>query len=65
MMYPEIMTPEQAAEMLQIKTSHVQKLARNGGIPAKKVGHLWRFNREELRTWMRSGVHSQAEEETQ
>lgn len=60
--YPEVMTPEQVAQFLSVSVEHVQALARKREIPAKKVGHLWRFDREQLREWMRSGVSSSPEE---
>jgi excisionase family DNA binding protein len=39
---------------LQVDVSHVQRLARKGLIPAKKVGYLWRFSRSALEEWFRS-----------
>ncbi len=47
-----IITIEEAAELLQIPVSSVYKLAREGKIPAQKVGKHWRFHRATLLTWV-------------
>ena len=60
--YPEVMTPEQVAQFLSVSIQHVQALARKRILPARKVGHLWRFDRDRVREWMRSGVSSSPEE---
>lgn len=41
----DILTVEEAAELLKIPCSSVYKLAQEGKIPAKKVGRHWRFHR--------------------
>ena len=41
----DILTVEEAAELLKIPRSSVYKLAQEGKIPAKKVGRHWRFHR--------------------
>lgn len=47
-----IITIEEAAELLQIPVSSVYKLAREGKIPAQKVGRHWRFHRATLLNWI-------------
>lgn len=41
----DILTVEEAANLLKIPRSSVYKLAQEGKIPAKKVGRHWRFHR--------------------
>ena len=48
----EILTLEETAELLRIPRSSVYKLAREGKIPAQKVGRHWRFHRETLINWI-------------
>ena len=45
---PEIVTPRQAAEYLQISVSTLLRRARRGEIQAATVGRQWRFRREWL-----------------
>ena len=44
----EILTAEEAADFLRVSTKTVLKLARDGDLPAQKVGRAWRFCRSEL-----------------
>lgn len=48
----DIMTIEEAAEMLRIPVSSVYKLAQQRRIPAQKVGRHWRFYRPLLLNWI-------------
>ena len=48
----DILTLEETAELLRIPRSSVYKLAREGVIPAQKVGRHWRFHRETLINWV-------------
>lgn len=52
-----IITIEEAAELLQIPVSSVYKLAREGKIPAQKVGRHWRFHRATLLKWVSGPVN--------
>ncbi len=54
--YPEVLTLEQAAEMLQVSTRTIQRLAKKGEMPGRRVGGQWRFDREQLRHWLRGGL---------
>jgi len=58
--YPEILTLEQAAAFLQISTRTVQRLVRDGQMPGRQIGSQWRFEREQLRQWVR-GEHVPAD----
>ena len=48
----DILTVDEAAELLKIPRSSVYKLAQQGKIPAKKVGRHWRFHRLTLVNWI-------------
>lgn len=50
---PEILTAEQAAQLLQVSTRTVLQLARNGDLPGHKVGRAWRFVREDVLVYVR------------
>lgn len=49
----EVLTAEQAADLLQISPYGVRQLARNRRLPAVKVGREWRFLQSELLRWLR------------
>jgi excisionase family DNA binding protein len=42
----------EAAEILGVPVRTVQALAARGEIPAAKVGRLWTFNPDRLRSWL-------------
>ena len=48
----DILTVEEAAELLKIPRSSVYKLAQEGKIPAQKVGRHWRFYRPTILKWI-------------
>jgi excisionase family DNA binding protein len=50
-----LLTPEQVSEKFQLKIRQVKELARQGRIPAIKVGRAWRFSEEILMEWIRGG----------
>lgn len=49
---PIVLTPEDVARLLSMSESNVRKMFRNGVIPAKKVGELWRTTREKLEVYV-------------
>ena len=49
---PRIMTAEQVAKYLCLHVMTIRQLARDGEIPAFKVGKLWRFKKELLEQWI-------------
>ena len=51
----ELLTVDEVADFLRVKPSTVYEWAKNGKIPASKVGRLWRFSREEVEAWVRNG----------
>ena len=48
----DILTIDEAAELLRIPRSSAYKLAQEGKIPAQKVGRHWRFHRDTLLMWV-------------
>lgn len=48
----DVLTVEEAAELLKIPRSSIYKLAQEGRIPAQKVGRHWRFHRVTLLKWV-------------
>ena len=52
----KLLSPEEVCELFQIKVRQVKELARQGKIPAVKVGKFWRFPEDSLRDWMKDGV---------
>ena len=56
-----LLTPEEAGQLLNIHTETVRLWARQGRIPAMKVGNRWRFDREAiLRTLRGNAAENQA-----
>ena len=58
----EILDVEGAAQALGVSTRTIYKLARQGEIPAMRVGREWRFALQNLRAWVING--SQADQLT-
>jgi excisionase family DNA binding protein len=49
----EFMTLEEVADYLRVTTKTIYRLLEKGTVPAIKVGHQWRFDRNALDTWLR------------
>jgi excisionase family DNA binding protein len=61
----DVMTAEQAAEFLQTSVHTVKRRAREGSIPAAKIGREWRFLKSELEAWLAAGgTHKRSGEQT-
>ena len=48
----ETLTPNEVAKGLKLHPFTVARLAREGKIPAFKVGGVWRFRKDEIEKWM-------------
>ena len=48
----EIMTAEEAGEYLKVSKPFIVKLAKEGQVPATKLGRSWRFSRPHLQKWI-------------
>jgi excisionase family DNA binding protein len=49
---PEVLSLEDAAELLQVAPADVQALADAGEIPGRKLGESWRFSRVAVLRWL-------------
>jgi len=49
----EILTAKQVAEYLHIHPLTVQRYARDGMIPAFKIGTDWRFHKKYIEKWIK------------
>ena len=49
---PDVLTPEQAAELLQVEPGDVIALAEAGTLPGRQIGEQWRFSRPALIAWL-------------
>ena len=52
---PEIMTTREVAEYLKLHEVTICKHAGGGAIPAKKIGHVWRFDKDVIDKWIAEG----------
>ncbi len=51
--YKEILTTKEVAEYLNLHPLTVHRYAREGKIPAFKIGTDWRFHKKYLERWIR------------
>jgi excisionase family DNA binding protein len=49
---PDVLTPAQAAELLQVREEQLLELAEAGSVPARRIGDQWRFSRPALIDWL-------------
>jgi excisionase family DNA binding protein len=49
---PEVLTLEQAAELMQVQADVLAALAAAGELPGRRVGPDWRFSRTALLAWL-------------
>jgi len=49
---PEVLTVEQAAELLQTEPEAVRALADAGELPGRRIGGEWRFLRRAVLAWL-------------
>jgi excisionase family DNA binding protein len=52
---PEVLTPAQAAELLQVPEAEIVALAEAGRLPGRRIGDHWRFARPALIAWLSEG----------
>jgi excisionase family DNA binding protein len=48
----DVLTVEQAAELLQLSTKTLKRLAHARRVPSRRVGNQWRFSRRALMDWI-------------
>ena len=51
----QIMTIEEAAELLGVSVKTFNKVLHSQSIPARKIGREWKFSRQALIDWIGSG----------
>lgn len=49
---PDVLTPAQAAELLQVGEDELIELADAGSVPGRRIGEQWRFSRPALIAWL-------------
>jgi excisionase family DNA binding protein len=49
---PDVLTPAQAAALLQVEEDAVLALAEEGRLPGRRIGDEWRFARAALVAWL-------------
>ena len=61
-----LLTLSEAADLLQVSTRTLQRMIRNGQLPAFKVGGQWRLRETQLRQWVenREGLNAKSEKES-
>jgi excisionase family DNA binding protein len=51
----EVLTPAQAADLLQVPEDEIVRLAEAGELPGRRIGAAWRFSRSALVAWLAVG----------
>lgn len=49
----QLMTVQDLADYLQVTIKTIYRLLERGDVPATRVGHLWRFDKAAIDTWLR------------
>jgi excisionase family DNA binding protein len=55
--FEPLMTSEETAQLLGIHPKTLQQMAREGKVPAVRIGKFWRFRKSDLDTWVRASVN--------
>lgn len=45
-------TPQEVATMLTLSLASVYRLAKEGALPARKIGRQWRFPKQKVEAWL-------------
>ena len=51
----EVLTTEEAADLLRVSTKTILGLVSRGTLPGRKVGRAWRFLRSDLVAYVHGG----------
>jgi len=62
MMDDRWLSVEEIAEHLGVTKDSVYRWIEKRGLPAHKVGKLWKFDKEEVDAWVRSGQGGEDDE---
>lgn len=52
---PDVLTANQAAELLQLHVETVRQLSRDNRLPHRKIGGSYRFSKRRLLEWLDQG----------
>lgn len=55
----KILTVSELAEHLNVHRITIYRLLKNGSLPGFKIGRVWRFDLDEITSWMTSGKSAQ------
>lgn len=58
--FEPVLKTEEAAAPLRVHPKTLQRMARQGRVPAFRIGDLWRFRASALDAWLRSGISSKS-----
>jgi len=53
---PEVLTLEEAAELLRVDAGALRTWAEDGTVPGRRLGEDWRFRRDALLDWLSADV---------
>lgn len=53
-----LLDAEQVADWLSVTPAWVHEMARNGEMPAMKLGRYWRFSRQAIEEWLIERAHA-------
>ena len=56
---PTVMTLEEVSRYLRINKSTVYRMAREGTLPAWKLGNVWRFKKDSIERWIANTQRAQ------
>lgn len=49
---PTIMTVQELARYLRVHVMTIYRMIRSDGLPAMRVGHSWRFKKDQVDHWL-------------
>jgi excisionase family DNA binding protein len=58
---PDVLTTQEAAELLQVEPEVVEQLAEAAELPARRLGGHWRFARQAILDWLARAPSGPAE----
>jgi excisionase family DNA binding protein len=48
----QLMTVQDLADYLRVTVKTIYRLLEHGNVPATRIGHLWRFNKDDIDNWL-------------
>lgn len=54
---PALWTVEDVATFLRLEVETIRCMARRGELPAFKMGRVWRFQREQIQSWLQNKLN--------